>query len=188
MRMKRTTRCGIAALAVLMAGATAASAGQIQPPGVTFSVASDDSGHDTAVAQCSANGYFLTVTNQTASDVTVLQFTDKLYSGFSYVPGSTTLTDTDTGVSVPVPDPNISSGGGTTTLQYPASVTVPANDSVVLHFDVIVLDRSDPAVKAPNKAAYPNHAVVKYGGDLSGVKIGQNTSIRVSKVASDCAI
>jgi len=186
--MTKIVRCGIVGLAVLLAGATAAIAGQTQPSGVTFSVASEDSGHDTAVAQCSENGYFLTVTNQTAGDVSVLQYTDKLYSGFHYVPGSSMLTDTDTGVSTPIGDPNISSGGGTDTLQYTPTVVVPANDSVVLHFDVIVLDRGDPGVKAPNKASYPNHAVVKYGDPLSGVKIGQNTSIRVSKVASDCGI
>jgi hypothetical protein len=186
--MNMTARCGIVGLAALLVSAGAAVAGKVQPPGVTFSVASEDSGHDTAVAQCSANGYFLTVTNDTDSEVTVLQFTDKLYSGFGYTPGSSTITDVGTGNVTPLDDPHVSGAGGTTTLQYGDTYAVPAHDAVVLHFGVTVLDRSDPNVKAPNKASYPDHAVVTYGGSLAGTKIGQNTSIRVSKVASECVI
>ena len=187
--MNKIARRGILGLAVLAASASTALAANPQPAGVKFSVSSDDSGRLAPVAQCSANGISLTVVNDTSSDVTVLQFVDKLYSGFHYVAGSAMLTDTVAGTSTAVDDPNIqTSAGGTETLQFPDTVTVPANDAVTLHFDIKVLDRSDSKVKAPNKGSYPNHGVVTYGGELAGTKIGQNTSIRVSKTdATPCA-
>jgi len=173
-------------MAVLMVSATAAIAGNPQAPGVTYSVSSDDSGRQSPVAQCSPNGYSQAIINDTAGDVGVVQFVDKLYSGFTYVPGSATFTDTDTGVSTPTADPDISANGQQ--LQFHGPFTVPANDTLTLHFDVIVLDRSDPNVKAPNKGSYPFHGVVTYGDPLSGYKVGQNASIRVAKSLSDCGI
>jgi hypothetical protein len=182
--MKRAARSGLVGLAVLAVSASAAFAGNPQLPGITYSVSSDDSGRQSPVAQCSANGYSQAVINDTSGDVGVVQFVDKLYSGFSYVPGSATLTDTDTGVSVPAADPDISANGQQ--LQFRGPFTIPANDTVSLHFDVVVLDRSDPNVKDPNKGAYPFHGVVTYGDPAPGYKVGQNTSIRVSKTLSDC--
>jgi hypothetical protein len=182
--MRRAALTGLAGLAVLAASATVALAGNPQAPGITYSVSSDDSGRQSPVAQCSPNGYSQAVINDTSGDVTVIQFVDKLYSGFTYVPGSATFTDTDTGVTVPAGDPNISANGQQ--LQFRGPFTIPANDTVTLHFDVVVLDRSDPAVKAPGKGSYPFHGVVSYGDPISGYKVGQNTSIRVSKTQSDC--
>src|SRR5689334_23748802 len=168
---RMTRRSGILGLAVLAVTASVAVAGNPQAPGVTYSVSSDDSGRDSPVAQCSANGYSQAVINNTSGDVTVQKFVDKLFTGFHYVPGSATLTDTDTGVSVPAADPDISANG--LQLQFRGPFTVPANDTLTLHFDVVVLDRTDPAVKSPNKGSYPFHGVITYGDPISGYKVVQ---------------
>src|SRR5262245_39666092 len=126
--MKRTARCAMLGLAVLAVGGTAAFAGgNPQPPGVTFSVASDDSGRQAPVDQCSANGISLTVVNDTDNEVDVTQFVNKLYSGFHYVPGSSTITDVGANVVTPLDDPDQgNAGGGAINLQFHGTYPVPA--------------------------------------------------------------
>ena len=74
------------------------------------------------------NGYTITIENPNANDVTVSSITDTLPAGFAYVPGSTTDATTN--------DPAIVAQ----MLTWSGSFSVPARDSISLHFAVIVAD------------------------------------------------
>ncbi len=74
------------------------------------------------------NGYTITIQNPNANDVTVSSITDTLPLGFTYVPGSTTGATTN--------DPAIVAQ----MLTWSESFSVPAKDSISLHFAVIVAD------------------------------------------------
>jgi uncharacterized repeat protein (TIGR01451 family) len=72
------------------------------------------------------NGYTITVSNPTASAVTLNSISDALPAGFTYVAGSTTGATTS--------NPTISGQ----TLTWAGPFTVPAAGSVSLHFNVVV--------------------------------------------------
>ena len=74
------------------------------------------------------NGYTITIQNPNASDVTVSSITDTLPAGFVYVPGSTTGATTNDPVIV------------AQMLTWSGSFSVPARESISLHFAVIVAD------------------------------------------------
>ena len=74
------------------------------------------------------NGYTITIQNPNVNDVTVSSITDTLPAGFVYVPGSTTDATTN--------DPAIFAQ----MLTWSGSLSVPARDSISLHFAVIVAD------------------------------------------------
>ena len=74
------------------------------------------------------NGYTITIQNPNVNDVTVSSITDTLPAGFVYVPGSTTDATTN--------DPAIFAQ----MLTWSGSFSVPAKDSISLHFAVTVAD------------------------------------------------
>lgn len=188
MAMQRARGAVLAILGLAAIGVPAALArtGGTQIPGTSFAVSADDSGGDQgAVPQCSLNGYRLSFTNKSGSTLTVSKLSDRLYPGFSYVPGSASVTDASSGSVTPVADPAIGgTGKGGHLLQWPHLTVAVSNDQTVyLHFNVVVLDRADPIVLNPKKLSYPSH------GELTlktGQAVNQNVSIRVSKSQSLC--
>jgi uncharacterized repeat protein (TIGR01451 family) len=186
--MHRARGAALAILGLVSFGVPAALAatGSAQIPGTNFAVSADDSGgNQSPVAQCSLNGYRLSFTNNSGSTLTVAKLSDRLYPGFSYVPGSATITDGNTGAVTPVDDPAISgTGKGGFLLQWtPPAIGVDNNQTVYLHFNVMVLDRTDPIVLNPRKLAYPSHGQLTLS---TGDVVNQSTSIRVSKTSSLC--
>jgi hypothetical protein len=159
----------------------------IQIPGTNWAVSSDDSGAtengEDPVPQCSVNGYRLSLSNVDHAGATIKQYTDKMEPGFTYVPGSSSLTDVNTSTTTPFPDPAISGATGNVLTWKNLSIPVPTGDTTYLHFNVVVLDRSDPNVKNPNALSYDNHGIVIL---TDGGKANQSTKIRVAKVLSDC--
>src|SRR5262249_19486573 len=113
--MKRTK--GLRALAIAALGCAAvgvpAALASPQIPGTLWSVSADDSGNtgtggDDPVPQCSANGYSMSLSNLQGADITVRKYINKMSPGFTYVTGSSTLTDVDTGVTTPFSEPDLS--------------------------------------------------------------------------------
>jgi hypothetical protein len=188
MKSKRLTALLVAGTAVFGVPAAMAGLGQ-QIPGTNWSVSSDDSGSaangDDPVAQCSVNGYTLSMSNNRDTDITIAKYVDKMSPGFMYIAGSSTLTDVGTATTTPFGDPATSGVAGSTLTWNGADVVVPAHDTVALHFNVTVLDRSDPNVKNPSALRYQNHGTAVL---TDGSKANQNTQIRVSKTASECGI
>ncbi|MBV9665009.1 MAG: DUF11 domain-containing protein [Actinobacteria bacterium] len=78
------------------------------------------------------DGYTISVINPTATPIKLATITDNLPAGFSYVPNSTT--------GVTTTEPVISNNGSTLTWKEPKGkvYTVPAFDSISLHFNVYV--------------------------------------------------
>src|SRR5205807_152924 len=78
------------------------------------------------------DGYTISVINPTSSVIKLATITDNLPAGFSYVPNSTK--------GVTTSEPVISNGGSTLTWKEPKgqSFTVPAFDSISLHFNVYI--------------------------------------------------
>jgi uncharacterized repeat protein (TIGR01451 family) len=188
MAMHRARGAALAILGLVSIGVPAALArtGGTQIPGTNFAVSADDSGGDLGpVAQCSLDGYRLSFTNNSGSTLTVSKLSDRLYPGFSYVPGSATITDANSGTVTPVNDPDISgTGKGGFLLEWPHLASdVWNNQTVYLHFNVMVLDRTDPIVLNAKKLSYPSHGELTL---TTGQAVNQNTSIRVSKTSSLC--
>jgi hypothetical protein len=188
MAMHRARGAALAILSMAAIGVPAALArtGGTQIPGTIFAVSADDSGGDQGpVPQCSLNGYKLSFKNSSGATLTVSKLSERLYPGFSFVPGSATVTAAGGGPATPVADPAISgTGKGGHLLQWSHLSLGVANDQAVsLHFNVVVLDRSDPVVLNPKRLSYPSHAELTL---KTGEAVNQNVSIRVSKSQSLC--
>jgi hypothetical protein len=189
--MKRTKLAALlVAASTAVVGAQAAHAGLgIQIPGTNWSVASDDSGAtqngEDPVPQCSLNGYRLSLSNVSypGGTATISSIVDKMTAGFTYVPGSATLTDVNSQVSVGMPDPALSGPDNSTLTWSRVNSDVPIGDTQILHFNVLVLNRADPNVKNPTALTYSNHGILVLS---TGEKANQNAHIRVAKVLSDC--
>ena len=97
------------------------------------------------------NGYTITIQNPNASDVTVNSITDTLPAGFVYVPGSTTGVTTD--------DPTIVAQ----LLTWNGSFSVPARDSISLHFAVIVADTPGDHFNEAGGSAEDGYNVIPTG-------------------------
>ncbi len=97
------------------------------------------------------NGYTISIQNPNANDVTVSSITDTLPAGFVYVPGSTTGVTTD--------DPTIVAQ----LLTWNGSFSVPARDSISLHFAVIVADTPGDHFNEAGGSAEDGYNVIPTG-------------------------
>ena len=97
------------------------------------------------------NGYTITIQNPNANDVTVSSITDTLPAGFVYVPGSTTGVTAD--------DPTIVAQ----LLTWNGSFSVPARDSISLHFAVIVADTPGDHFNEAGGSAEDGYSVIPTG-------------------------
>ena len=97
------------------------------------------------------NGYTITIQNPNANDVTVSSITDTLPAGFAYVPGSTTDATTN--------DPAIFAQ----MLTWSGSLSVPARDSISLHFAVIVADTPGDYFNEAGGSAEESYNVIATG-------------------------
>ncbi len=97
------------------------------------------------------NGYTITIENPNANVVTVSSITDTLPAGFAYVPGSTTDATTN--------DPAIVAQ----MLTWSGSFSVPARDSISLHFAVIVADTPGDYFNEAGGSAEESYNVIGTG-------------------------
>ena len=97
------------------------------------------------------NGYTITIQNPNVNDVTVSSITDTLPAGFVYVPGSTTDATTN--------DPAIFAQ----MLTWSGSLSVPARDSISLHFAVIVADTPGDYFNEAGGSAEDSYNVIATG-------------------------
>ncbi|HEY4272516.1 MAG TPA: hypothetical protein VGM65_10960 [Candidatus Udaeobacter sp.] len=97
------------------------------------------------------NGYTITIQNPNASDVTMSSITDTLPAGFVYVPGSTTgVTSSDPAIFAQM-------------LTWSGSFSVPARDSISLHFAVIVADAPGDHFNQAGGSAEGGYNVISTG-------------------------
>ena len=97
------------------------------------------------------NGYTITIQNPNVNDVTVSSITDTLPAGFAYVPGSTTDATTN--------DPAIFAQ----MLTWSGSLSVPARDSISLHFAVIVANTPGDYFNEAGGGAEESYNVIATG-------------------------
>ena len=97
------------------------------------------------------NGYTITIQNPNVNDVTVSSITDTLPAGFAYVPGSTIDATTN--------DPAIFAQ----MLTWSGSLSVPARDSISLHFAVTVADTPGDYFNEAGGSAEESYNVIATG-------------------------